>query len=76
MSDESKAEDVTANVLALAIFRDNLHLHKQIDYFRQYIDDLRNVISATKPGPHMCGLDLWNWFNARVSDVRSLRSPP
>ncbi len=69
-------EDVTANALALAIFKDNLHLHKQIDHLRQYIEGLRDIVCQsgipdrfTEPqlGPQMCGFDLWNWYNGQLA---------
>ncbi len=68
-------EDVTANALALAIFRDNLDLHKKIDGLRQYIEELRDIIcqygipsrlNFPEHRDKLCGFDLWNWYNGKL----------
>lgn len=43
-------EDVTANALALEIFRDNLKLHEQIDYMKRERAHIRAAVIQHNQG--------------------------
>ncbi len=77
MSDKVCDGDVTANALVLAIFKDNLRLHKRIEELDRYIDELKEAINRNivlTDGPQ--GPDLWDWYNIRILERRSMPIPP
>lgn len=62
MSDK-REESVTANALALEIFKDNLKLHEQIDYMQRERECLREVIVEAADN------DTWKRYAGKALDL-------